>query len=589
MLLSSIPVLLLFLSTGLQAANRISDQNPHSTLKRKASEMEVPVQSPFEEVRNDILGLRKDRPVPIADVLNIFPAEVWANILKFSVHTGQNYFDKLVICKTFFAILQNNSNEILDGVISDEDSLLKAIWYSDLRFSRTMASMLRDEFERRKFTPGYGEDWLASRAHASFLHQILNRIDDLQVLSDFYGKKGQSSMLFSKLRDDNGLAFDRSNEEFHYEHFYLVPPENHEKLLDLVDPKLLVATTSKCMQEQFQSYYIPALLADYIIPSYFDKSILSEKDLKTIRVVLKNSSGLFFTYFRNLLWACYFLTDDTILLEIATHLEHLGFNWNELFPEFPTKVIYTDRAFDFQMKAVLQVAQQWGLDIKDIAGNTASWYVPSAAIVQDELPDYLLQTGPTNCMDIINVLHHDRDGFLRSDPKLPYRYLFPTDYGIETLLTTVETHSVVGPKNTVQDPNASVQPPRKRQRTGDLQMEGLRSTPFPVERMHMDQFISQPQQLLQFNQSSQPFSPLPQQNNLQAPQFNLDFIQLTQYPGLQQLHHFLQQQFNMHQHLFNYHPQPFDFLAFPAQDHALRHPDSDPAVPPQNPDKNDKK
>lgn len=546
-------LLILCFTDILSAAQGGSGRAPtaKSKGKRQAEANEQALTPPpFEVMRNDILGLRVGRIIPETDWMSNIPSEVWVEIFKHVSTYPVDFFNSLSICKTLFAILQNNCNVLLADAITNESAIVNVLRNTEIQFNYKMFDVLRKEIMYLSATLGK----LRERDDNDlnwFKLDIFHNTDDLQLLSDIFALKVKSKMLLPKIIYNLGLTDLDIYCPIGCRMHYFVPSDEHERLFEEVDPRLVVIATSYSMSFKFSSMFVPSLIADYIVPSYFDKSLLSGPDLKAIRATIKHTDINFYGYFQNLLWACYFLTGEirrsekSTITHIASHLEHLGFQWPRLFSKFPSKKQLPRHMLYINMGAMFKVAQQWGLNIRLIAKNTQSWYAGSAAIMAGDLPNNLIVPEKNSIVEVIKLMHP-------LDCELCQQILTEKGY---TSIDTEGNNRLVPVYENVQEVQALhpdnlnqalgthfYEPPTKRQRTqyDPINYNTQEMQPaFNQMAYQHSQFLTLPQQSSAFNPTNmfipQPsFGPQQQQSSGSG----FDPTNMLAYSPLQQSHAF---------------------------------------------------
>lgn len=389
---------------------------PKRTNKRKAAALDPVAPLPFEVTRNDILGFRDSRPIPDTDWMIEIPSEIWAQIFKHTFGKVQGFFVGLTICKHFFAILHNHCNFLLADFIKNENDIFNLLWNRNLQLllNRKMFGILRTELLRRNRYLVDGRYRAVENDVSSFFKKVFQYSNDAQLISDMFAVVTKAKVYLDKIFFDSnlhGLPVYRTG----YLKYFYIPAEEHQKLLELVEPKLVAAAISITHEASRRTIFVPSLLVEYIIPSFFDKALLTEKELKTLREILKSANSVFRDYFNYLLWGCYFISGEkrkdekSTILPISSHLEHLGFDWSKLFYKFPSKKEIPTFFNELDISRVFRIAKQWGLDINQIAWNTQSWCKLSTEIMANELPDYLSNPEPNAYKAVIQVLCKDGD------------------------------------------------------------------------------------------------------------------------------------------------------------------------------------
>lgn len=357
-----------------------------------------------------MLNLRGSRNVPTTDWVGNIPHEAWVEIFDRAIEYPYDFFHYLTVCKSFFAILMNNCNSLLEDVVYDKRTLMSAIWITAMPLTHKMFRVLKREIEEKDYRLDENR-FLHHNELNTFKMEIINRTKDLQLLSDIFGIQVNSQIFLPKVLFDHGLVGLAIYLVQSSMCFYYMPPDEHPKLFEVVPPELVIMATNRGVNLECIFFFVPALIADYIIPSYFDKRVLSERDLEAMRAVTKHNSEMFRDYFVNLLWACYILTGETskdeptIIAPISKHLEHLGFSWKDLFRWFVMKKELKSCLRLFNMNAVLKVARQWSLDVNQIIEKTKTISVHSADYAKHGVPLDIAIPGSNAVLEVITVLH----------------------------------------------------------------------------------------------------------------------------------------------------------------------------------------
>lgn len=473
--------LLLFYCTEilLAACGLVPSANRRNRQQAEIIELES-TPPPFEVTRDDILGLRGGRAIPNTDWISNIPCEVWVEIFKRVSTNPVEFFKSLRICKTFFAILHNNCDFILTDAITDETELADALRASDIQFSYRMLYIFRRRIMDMSAALGKLREKHDNPVN-SFKMDIYCNTHDLQLISDIFALPVKTKMSLPTVMSNLGLTnlgvYCPERCPMHY----YVPSEGDQKLFEKIIPEVVVITTSQTMAYHYSSMFVPSLISEYIIPSYFDKNILSDQDLMAVRAAIRNTDDLFYEYFQHLLWACYYLTGDirktehTTISKIASHLEHLGFTWNMLFSKYSPRNFLSIFEKTVNMDSIFKVARHWGLDIYRIAWKTQSWSKRSAAIMTGDIPNYLTQPERNPVVEVIQVLHPynmklckqtlTENGYSQLQPEAARKFFFRDTGGLSPVLDNIEEMQTLHSENMNESFGPAYEPPAKRQRT----------------------------------------------------------------------------------------------------------------------------
>lgn len=281
---------------------------------------------------NSQLSLDQDLP-------GFLPPEILVHEIFSRAFTSEkDFLQALLINKAVNVSLRKIGGPLLERLISSLFELQELVWNSEFTLYDFMFPLIEPYCNN-----------LGAGKHGQKLmvrEKIFARAGDLDIITMALAKSARfyknPQDLLGECEACTKYIFRKNADDLDKNAYYYIPPATEKKLLDAIDNRILAVFGSNLQHTEFAGLFVPATLADCIIPGFQDRSILSEKDKKTLKSILRLSSSLYMPYFQHLLWACYFQTgsifrhESAIIKNISSHLENeLGMAWGYIFRKFP--------------------------------------------------------------------------------------------------------------------------------------------------------------------------------------------------------------------------------------------------------------
>lgn len=158
--------------------------------------------------------------------------------------------------------------------------------------------------------------------------------------------------------------------------YFWCPTNSDKKLFQDVDIFHDVVPSMFSGSVYFRSFFLVAIIAQYLLPAWYGSASLSDNEKTVIRELAPYVTSRLRPYLSCIVWSLFFGAGCSFnpkkspnLKRMKLFLTSLGFNIQNIVPISWDCRAFQRKAKDLDHLKVLRVAKQWGLSVQEVARN----------------------------------------------------------------------------------------------------------------------------------------------------------------------------------------------------------------------------